>query len=220
SDRERAWQLTRRLGDRLAQEGYRGQLEVDYLLDRDTDELYLGELNPRLSGISSMTNVSASAYADMPLFLFHLAEYMDLDYEIDVEELNQRWAAEHYQDHWSQIILKEPEDVAELLTAAPQTGIWRLGVDGRLVFSRYGNDWHSLDDEREGFYLRILGPGEYRYKGADLGILVTRARLQTDDDQLTDRAGQWIAALRGEFAAIPVEEPADLPREALASKAG
>ncbi|MBV9165405.1 MAG: hypothetical protein JO342_04555 [Solirubrobacterales bacterium] len=220
SDRERAWQLTRRLGDRLAQEGYRGQLEVDYLLDRDTDELYLGELNPRLSGISSMTNVSASAYADMPLFLFHLAEYMDLDYEIDVEECNQRWAAEHYQDHWSQIILKEPEDVAELLTAAPQTGIWRLGVDGRLVFSRYGNDWHSLDDEREGFYLRILGPGEYRYKGADLGILVTRARLQTDDDQLTDRAGQWIAALRGEFAAIPVEEPADLPREALASKAG
>ncbi len=219
ADRERAWQLTRRLGDRLAREGYRGQLEVDYLLDRDTGELYLGELNPRLSGISSMTNVSASAYADMPLFLFHLAEYMDLDCEIDVEELNRRWAAEHFQDHWSQIILKEPEHVTELLTAAPATGIWRLDPGAPLQFRRFGNDWHSLHDEREGFYLRILGPGEYRYKGADLGILVTRARLQTDDGELTERARQWITALRAQFAGTPIQG-AEPPREAFASKAG
>ena len=57
--RERAREFTRRLGDRLAQEGYRGLLEIDYLVDLDSGELYLGELNPRLSGISSMTNVSA-----------------------------------------------------------------------------------------------------------------------------------------------------------------
>ena len=79
--RERARELTRRRGDRLAKEGYRGLLEIDYLVDLDHGELYLGELNPRLSGISSMTNVSAGAYADMPLFLFHLLEYMDVDYE-------------------------------------------------------------------------------------------------------------------------------------------
>ena len=28
----------------------------------------------------------------MPLFLFHLLEFMDVDYEIDVDELNTRWA--------------------------------------------------------------------------------------------------------------------------------
>jgi biotin carboxylase len=72
--RERARQLTRKLGDRLVEEGYRGLLEIDYLVDADSGELYLGELNPRLSGISSMTNVTAGAYADMPLFLFHLLE--------------------------------------------------------------------------------------------------------------------------------------------------
>ena len=35
-----------------------------------------------------MTNVTAGAYADMPLFLFHLLEYLDVDYEIDVDEIN------------------------------------------------------------------------------------------------------------------------------------
>ena len=73
-----------------------------------------------------MTNVSASAYADMPLFLFHLAEYLGVDYELDVEDLRRRWGSDHLTDVWGQIILKEPDDGIELLTDAPRTGIWRL----------------------------------------------------------------------------------------------
>ncbi len=220
-NRDRAWELTRRLGQRLGQEGYRGQLEVDYLVDSDSGELYLGELNPRLSGISSMTNVSASAYADMPLFLFHLAEYVDVDYELDLEDLNRRWSSDQLADAWSQIILKEPGDLVELITAAPKTGIWQLDNEGRISFSRWGNDWHSLQDDSEGFYLRILAPGDYRYKGADLGILVTRGRLQTDDNQLTEHCRRWIAGIRSQFAGTPVEPDGELPpHDALAFKSG
>jgi hypothetical protein len=221
ANRERALDFTRRLGDRLAAEGYRGLLEVDYLVDADTDELYLGELNPRLSGISSMTNVSASAYADMPLFLFHLAEYLDVDYEVDVDDLRRRWGNDRLTDVWGQIILKEPDDGVELLTAAPRTGIWRLQDDGELSFSRPAADWHDLGDESEGFYLRILGPGDYRYRGADLGILVTRTRLQGDDGKLTERCQAWIEGIRARFvgAALgPREEPP--LRDALAFKSG
>jgi hypothetical protein len=220
-NRARAWELTRRLGDRLAREGYRGLLEVDYLVDSSTDELYLGELNPRLSGISSMTNVSASAYADMPLFLFHLTEYLDFDWELDLDELGRRWSSTLHAEEWSQIILKETDETVELLERAPRTGIWRLESDGRIAFSRAASDWHGLEDEAEGFFLRILGPGDYRYRGADLGILVTRARLQTNDRRLTERARAWIAAVHAEFAGMPVDpvaEPA-IPHDALAVKA-
>ena len=45
-----------------------------------------------------MTSV---AYGDMPLFLFHLLEFMDVDYEIDVEELNERWARQERLDSWT-----------------------------------------------------------------------------------------------------------------------
>jgi hypothetical protein len=206
--RERARTLTRKLGDRLALEGYRGFLEIDYLADVDTGDLYLGEINPRISGVTSMTNVSAGAYADVPLFLFHLLEYLDVDYEIDVEDINRRWAEASGDDVWSQIILKDTGDEVELLTKAPQTGIWRLEGDG-MRFARWGHDWHSLQDESEAFFLRVLGSGDYRYPGADLGVLVARSRMQTDDNELTDRAREWIAAVHGQFdsTAVVAEEP-------------
>lgn len=87
SQRTAATMLVRRLGDRLAQEGYTGFFEVDVLIDLDTDEVYLGELNPRISGASPITNVTAGAYADIPLFLFHPLEYMDVEYNLDVDEI-------------------------------------------------------------------------------------------------------------------------------------
>jgi biotin carboxylase len=205
-----ATDLVRRLGDRLAVEGYRGFFEVDVLVDADDGAVYLGELNPRISGISSMTNVTAGAYADAPLFLFHLLEYLDVDYEIDVDDINRRWAASSAVDVWSQIILKQNREGVEHLTQAPKTGIWRRDDAGRISFARWGHDWHSLQDEDEAFYLRVLGPGDYRYPGADLGVLVARSRMQTEDNQLTERALEWIDGIHAQFAgtAVPTLEEA------------
>jgi biotin carboxylase len=207
--KQRAREMTGRLGDRLAQEGYRGFFEVDYLVDLDSGELYLGELNPRISGISSMTNVTAGAYADMPLFLFHLLEYLDVDYTVNIDKINARWSREATVDVWSQIIIKETGDQVELLTHAPHTGIYHLGDDGAVSFRRWGNDWHGIVNESEAFYLRIHAAGDYRYPGADLGALVTRGRLQTDDNRLEDRCKAWITGLRSQFAGTPLapQEP-------------
>ena len=169
-----------------------------------------------------MTNESAGAYADMPLFLFHLLEYMDTDYEIDVDDVNERWAAQQASDAWSQLVLKQTEDEVDLLTAAPKTGVWRLDTEQGLRFSRWGNDWHSLHDDSEGFYLRVLAPGDYRYKGADMGILVARCRMQTDHNELTDNCRSWIEGIHSQFAGAPVEVDADPPprHDALAFKMG
>jgi len=218
--RERARVLTQRLGDRLAKEGYRGFFEVDYLADLDTGELYLGELNPRISGVTSMTNVTAGAYADMPLFMFHLLEYLDVDYEIDVAEINERWAQSSSVDIWSQLIVKQTHDAVELINDAPRTGIWKLDDEtGAVSFRRWANDWHSLQDESEAFYLRVLGPGDYRYKGADLGVIVTRSRLQDEDDQLTERARTWIGGINAQFDGTALQADDEPPHhDALAFK--
>jgi biotin carboxylase len=204
--RERAVTLVRRLGDRLSQEGYRGFFEVDVLVDLDTDEVYLGELNPRISGASSITNVTAGAYADIPLFLFHLLEYMDVDFVVDVDEINQRWKDLAALDVWSQIVMKETSPGVERIDAAPRTGQWFLDDHGQLHFRRAALDWHQLQEESECFWLRVYGPGDYRYKGADLGILVTKGRLQTDESQLTPRCRQLIEAIRAQYATTPIEE--------------
>ncbi len=126
----------RRLGDRLAKEGYQGFLEIDVLVDLATDEVYLGELNPRISGASSMTNVTAGAYADVPLFLFHLLEFMDVEYTVDVEEINERWRELAAVDVWAQLIMKEPDDIVERILEAPRTGTWHLDEEGGAVLRR------------------------------------------------------------------------------------
>ena len=214
--RSKANELVRRLGDRLSDEGYRGFFEVDVLVDTDSDEVYLGELNPRISGASAITNVTAGAYADVPLFLFHLLEYMDVDFELDVDEINDRWEELASADVWSQMIIKETSNVVEQLEWTPQTGTYSLDADGALVFRRAALDWHQLQNEGEAFFLRIYGPRDYRWKGADLGVLVTKGRLQVDSPDgrsaLTIRARHFIDSVRANYSGRPLAEPATAKR--------
>ena len=116
-------------------------------------------------------------------------------------------------DAWSQFILKDTADRTELITWAPPSGIWRLDPDtrGGIRFVRSETDWHSVADEDEAFYLRIAQAGGYRYPGADIGILVTRGRLQTDDHALTERALTWITGIKRQFETAPLPAAAPVP---------
>ena len=66
--RDKAREYTFKFGEQLRKDGYRGYFELDFLIDTQSGELYLGELNPRITGASSMTNHAAFAHADAPLF--------------------------------------------------------------------------------------------------------------------------------------------------------
>ena len=81
---------------------------MDFLVDTDTGEVYLGEINPRISGASPLTNLLTSTYGGVPLFLFHLLEFMDVEWEIDLKKLQKRWEGF---DEWSQLMLKHTGDV-------------------------------------------------------------------------------------------------------------
>ena len=81
---EKVREMARKFGDRLYGEGYKGVFCLDFLLDTDTDTVYLGELNPRISGASPPTNLITTTYGGCPLFLFHLLEYFDVDWELDL----------------------------------------------------------------------------------------------------------------------------------------
>ncbi len=206
--RGRAIDLVRRFGDRLRAEGYKGFFEFDVLIDTDDGEVYMGEVNPRISGVTSMTNTTVGAYADLPLVCFHILEFMDLDYEVDVDEINERWRELAAVDLWSQLIMKEPGDDVERILAAPETGTYRI-VDGRLEFARVASDWHELTDEHDAFFMRVYAPGDYRFHGADLGVLVTKGRMQTDAG-LTDLALAYIDGIRGLYVGEPVQRPETL----------
>lgn len=205
--RDKAREYTFKYGEALREEGYRGYFELDFLIDTDTNEVYLGELNPRVTGASSLTNVAAFAHSDIPLFLFHLLEFSGEDFDIDVEELNTRWAYPESIDSWSQLVIKHTDESVDLLTDAPQSGVWKMAGDGSISYDHYSYHPHAAESEQEAFFMRISGKGDFRYEGADLGILITRGRLMDDDFKLTPRAKAWIDGIRGQFKGQVLQDP-------------
>ena len=201
--RDKARKYTFQFGNRLIKEGYRGYFELDFLIDQKTGEIYLGECNPRITGASSMTNHAAFAHADAPLFLFHLLEFSGIPFNLDVKELNNRWADADNIDDWCQMVIKHTEDSVDIITGAPESGIWRLTSDG-IEYDRFDYHRRAVESEQEAFFLRILKAGDYRYEGADLGILVTRGRAMDNNFRLTKRAKAWIDGIKSWFTATPL----------------
>src|SRR4029078_8453367 len=114
----------------------------------------------------------------------------------------------------SEMVIKCTDAIVQRLTATPRTGQDSLDASGGLVFRRPALDWHQLQTEREAFFLRICGPGDYRWKGADLGVLVTKGRLQVDNGQgkssLAIRPRPPIDRCRAKYAGTPITDPATL----------
>lgn len=205
--RRQAREWTFKFGEQLRKEGYRGYFELDLLIDKNSGEMYLGELNPRITGASSMTNHAAFAHADAPLALFHLLEFSGVDFDLDIDELNARWADADNIDSWSQYVMKHTEDTVDVIVRAPESGIYRMAEDGRIAYNRFDYHRRAVASENEAFFLRISGPGDYRYEGADLGILVTRGRFMTKDFKLNERARTWIGSMRSQFAGRGLHVP-------------
>ncbi|MCB0791183.1 MAG: biotin carboxylase [Flavobacteriales bacterium] len=200
--RAKARRYARRFGDQLLKEGYKGYFELDFLIDTDTGAIYLGELNPRITGASSITNHAAFALADAPLHLFHILEWMDVPYTLSVNALNRRWADPANIDSWGQMVIKYTADDVRRVTDAPRSGIWRMRDDGSIHFWRMDTHRRYVENDNEAFFLRISRPGDWFYEGADMGILVMRGRMMTDDFTLTERARKWLTAIRSQFKSM------------------
>lgn len=204
--RKKATKYTQLFGDQLRKEGYKGYFELDFLIDQDNGEIYLGELNPRVTGASSITNHAVFALADAPLFVFHILEWMDVEYNLNVKEINARWALQENIDGWSQLIIKHTEDTIEYVSEAPKSGIWKMFDNGHIQFDRMDTHRRAVETENEAFFLHIAKEGDYLYEGADMGILVSRGRMMSDNFQLNTRAKNWIKAIREKYVSQVIED--------------
>lgn len=204
--RKKAAKYTQLFGDQLRKEGYKGYFELDYLIDQDNGQIYLGELNPRVTGASSITNHAVFALADAPLFIFHILEWMDVEYNLNVNAINKRWAKQENLDDWSQLIIKHTEDTIEYVSEAPRSGIWKMFDNGHIQYDRMDTHRRAVESEKEAFFLHITKKGDYLYEGADMGIIVSRGRMMTDDFKLNQRAKNWIKAIRAQYTSQIIED--------------
>jgi hypothetical protein len=138
-------------------------------------------------------------------------EFCGVDFDIDVAELNARWAAPENIDSWCQMVIKHTDDNVDFITDAPESGIWRMNEDGTIEYDRFDYHRRSVQSEAEAFYLRISNKGDYRYEGADLGILITRGRSMHRNFRLTKRAKAWINGIKSHYKASPLPKANPVP---------
>lgn len=69
------------IGERLKELGYRGIFSVDCLVDAD-ENLYVLEVNPRITGMTPLVTALYRDGKDIPFYLLHMLETADMEYEI------------------------------------------------------------------------------------------------------------------------------------------
>jgi biotin carboxylase len=195
--RQQAQSKTEALGQALYQRGYRGHFEVDYLIDHDNGEVYLGELNARITGISAMTNMANFYARQIPLFLFHLLEYdQEVDLDLDVEAFNRLTMEEGAEGVAAQVILKYTDEALKVITKAPVSGVYKLDGDGQLSLHKAGYNRREALAENQAFILRIMMADEYAYKGGDLAIMFVNQVIGGSQGKLEAVGQKWVDALK------------------------
>jgi hypothetical protein len=199
--RAQVQEKTRAFGDALYRRGYRGTFELDYLIDLDTKEVYLGELNSRITGVTALNNTSDFCGAHIPLFLFHLLEFDDhVDVQMDLDAFNRDVLRDGAKGVSSQLILKHTDAMLQVITRAPETGVYVMQEDGSLTLKKTSVNRRDALAVNEAFVLRIQEAGEYAYQGGDMAILFLNSLIRDAQGQINANGSKWVQALKDLFA--------------------
>jgi hypothetical protein len=184
-----AHSYTRKLGEQMRRLGYRGCFNVDYLIDRDSGALYLGELNPRISGATPLTTLSCAASGQLPLVLFHLLEYSEAD--LDLTSLIGAQQQQPIDTPWSSLILKYRVERSAKVTTGPRGGIWTRNERGGVSFGRRSSRCLTLTGADEALVQRVARPGLRLCAGDDLARIIVRDHVLDANNGLNERARAW-----------------------------
>ncbi|MEY4934713.1 MAG: hypothetical protein RIS64_1072 [Bacteroidota bacterium] len=180
-----------KMGEQLRKVGYKGYFQPDFLIDTDTNTLYLGEMNLRFSGFTPLINNALMAQREMPLLLLHLAEWLEMEYDLDIKTLNHRWMTPQSIDTLSFLHLK---NIYNTLAKPMATGIYRMNSDGKVIWMRSEMNPQSLKAD-EIFWFSTAGKASKIERGDELGALFIRSRVTTDGKHLTETAKAWVTGL-------------------------
>jgi len=181
-----------KMGEALRSVGYKGYFESDFLIDEDSDTLYLGELNLRFSGFTPLVNNTNQAEAEIPLFLLHLAEWLDIDYELDVNALNSYWIQ---QQNLRTLSFLHVKNVEEMPSTPISTGIYRMEQNEIVVFDRFALSPQHIQSDNEIFWFSSSAKDSTIGRGEELGAFFVPARVTDDGKNLNNNAKAWVKGL-------------------------
>jgi len=152
--RSAAIKQAEKVGKYVAALGYRGILGIDFVIDEEAEGVYPIEINPRLTGAFPMVSLLHIQNGIIPLDIFHILEFMDLPYRIDVAELNRRYQTPLKGSH---LLLFFPPEGQDIRGFRMRAGLYEVGPRDKAVrFVREGTGYRDIRNHNQ--FVVVDGP--------------------------------------------------------------
>jgi hypothetical protein len=182
-----ASKMARGIGEELERLGYKGVFGVDFLVN-DKNEVYLIEVNARLTG---MTHLLTSLYKNensIPFYLLHILELGRYPYKIKDSSYS-------FPGSGSLLIVHSQSNKTNVIKNQPRSGTYRL-VNGSLL--RLSDNIELAKLQRGEFIIEAYNPtGHHTPKGGRIANLLFKESVIDKNTQvLYNTATEVIKAVR------------------------
>jgi hypothetical protein len=159
---QKAQKQAQTIGEHLNSLGYRGIFGIDFLIDSEREQVYPIEINPRFTGAFPMLSLLHIERLLIPMEVFHILEFLGVEYRIDLEELNSGYANPGSGSHLLLFLLSEKDKVS---TARLNAGLYEYSPQkGSFHFVKKAFDYRHIENESQ--FIITDGPPERSGEGA------------------------------------------------------
>lgn len=200
---EQAYQCTEKIGQYFKEQGYRGIFGIDFVLDQKEKQLFVIECNPRLLGSFPTILMSQLLNNEPPILAFHVLEFLNIDYQIDLFQINKLMRQKKI---GSQIFIRNLTGRWAKNYHRLKAGVYKLHKN-KIKYLRPGYDLKHLK-EKEEFLLTDGVPFKKSHFSPNrrlCRILTLNQTLNINDRQLTDWANQLAKIVYQSFNLKPVK---------------
>ena len=176
--------IAKNMGKELYKKNYKGHFGVDFMVDEQTNDVYVLEINPRFTGSTFMHTFLADSQDKVPLNALHFCEYLEcLPESFNVEEYENSMRG-----IWkggSMYVRNNEEKVVQILDA-PRPGIYKIVGDD----IEYVGEAYTMKDlpEKDHFLVKQVHSLKRNINPVDpLCHVYTLEKMFEGNDKLLDR---------------------------------
>jgi len=142
-----AQEQARKAGNHLASLGYKGIAGMDFIVQPEEGKVYPVEINPRLTGAFPVLSLLQLTQGIIPMEAFHLLEFLEMPYRIDVEDMNRQYAQPLNGSHL--LVLRGAAQKANIFRPL-RAGIWEYNPEKNTCsFLKESFDLREIQNQRQ-----------------------------------------------------------------------
>lgn len=190
-------------GEWMYKQGYRGVYGLDVVVDKE-GKIWPIECNSRYTGAFPVYTMMQLDRGEMPIDVWHLLEWMGVDYEMDLDEV-QKVAREPKEGAHFHLHNIERKFVTPTRTV--KAGVYQW--DGEKV--KWVREGFSLLDIRDKDEMvladKVVGERMVLKPAERIGRLIFKRRVLDDKGGLLPEIQKIVKAIYSQFELMPVEKP-------------